>query len=334
MYFVDAEQGEEEFFLQHLDGHDVRFVPNLGDVPNDAELVSLFIGSNVDTAFLEAHPKLRLVATRSHSTEHIDLPACAARHVTVVSVPSYGENTVAEHTFALILALSRRLREVMTLPGHGHFSYEAARGFDLFGKTLGLIGAGRIGRRVAVLAKGFGMEVLAVDPVPDSAMDGILTYVTLPELLARSHVISLHASLTADTYHLIDSATLAQCRRGVLIINTARGTLINTQALRNALESGQVGGAGLDVLQDERVMRQSVSQILSAQIIEHLRSDALASEARDADRLRAMQELMMADAILSRSNVVFTPHVAFNSEEAIQWLREVTLENIRSFLKS
>jgi D-lactate dehydrogenase len=156
-------------------------------------------------------------------------------------------------------------------------------------------------------------------------------FVPLEELLAQAHVITLHSSLSAATYHILNRETLAQCRPGVLIINTARGALIDSEALRDALDSGQVGGAGLDVLQDERVMRQSASHIIAADIVQHLRSDAQAHEARDADRVRELQELMLGEALLARSNVVFTPHVAFNSVEAIQRLQVITAENITAF---
>jgi D-lactate dehydrogenase len=155
--------------------------------------------------------------------------------------------------------------------------------------------------------------------------------VELDALLAESHIISLHASLTPQSYHLINRETLAKCRPGVIIINTARGSLIDTAALRDALESGHVGGAGLDVLEDERILRDTATHIITDRILAHLRSDALASESRDADRLRELEELMLGDAVLARSNVVFTPHVAFNSIEAVNRLRLVTVENIAAF---
>jgi D-lactate dehydrogenase len=239
---------------------------------------------------------------------------------------------VAEHTFALILALSRRLREVMFAP-KGNFSYGATRGFDLAGKTIGIIGMGRIGQRVAELAHAFRMSVLAYDVDHPDGLERALdfTYVPLEKLLRESHIISLHAPLSAETYHIINREALAQCQPGVLIVNTARGALIDTEALREALDSGHVGGAGLDVLQDERVMRQSVSKIISADIVQHLRSDATAHDARDADRVRELQELMLGDAILAKTNVVFTPHVAFNSVEAVERVKEITVENITAF---
>ncbi len=334
IYFIKAERSTEEFFFGKLDSHDVRYVGDIGEVAEDAEVISVFIDTPVGELFLSAHPRVKLIAARSNSVEHIDLAACRARGIVVCAVPQHGVTTVAEHTFALILALSRRLREVMAMPKGRRFSYEGTRGFDLAGKTLGIVGMGGIGQRVAALAHGFAMEVIATDHAarPDLASELNFRYVPFEELLARSHVISLHANLTAETFHLIDASALAKCRRGVLIINTARGALLDTRALRDALESGHVGGAGLDVLEDERVMRTSATDIISSAIVAHLRSDVVASEAHDADRLREMQELILGDELLARTNVVFTPHVAFNSVETVAQLRRITLENIEAFV--
>jgi D-lactate dehydrogenase len=332
LYFTETEPFEQEYLSPQFPEHEVRFVPKIEDVAEDAEVVSGFIYSPVGPEFLEAHPALRLVTTRSTATDHLDVAACHARGVTVCHVPGYGDTTVAEHTFALLLALSRRLRETMLTPTRGKFSYEAVRGFDLCGKTLGIIGAGHIGRRVAALARAFQMEVLAFDVVTSEEEPG-MQFVPLDDLLARSHVVSLHASLTDATRHVLNRETLAKCRRGVLVINTARGGLIDTGALRDALDSGQVGGAGIDVLEDERVMRAPASRIIASEIVAKLHADANAREAHDAERLAALQEIMLGDAILSRPNVVFTPHVAFNSEEAVERLLATTVENIRAFLE-
>lgn len=335
IYFVETEPSEEEFFGSALAEHEVHFVGELEDVAEDVEILSTFIQSKVDVAFLAAHPRLRLVATRSTATDHIEFPSCASRHVTVCNVPSYGDTTVAEHTFALILALARRLREVMLNPKNTRFSYEATRGFELAGRTIGIVGMGRIGQRVAALASAFEMRVLAsdIDAPPALAKTLHFEFVPIDRLFAEADIISLHATLSPETYHILNAENLAKCRRGVIVVNTARGALVDTVALREALDSGQVGGAGLDVLQDERVLRQRATNIIAADIVKHLRSDASAQDARDADRLRELQELMLGDELLTRSNVVFTPHVAFNSAEAVGRLRRTALENIQAFVK-
>jgi D-lactate dehydrogenase len=334
IYFVETEPGEQEFYGSAFSAHDVHFVATLDEVGDDAEVLAPFINGRVSAEFLGDHPRLRFVTTRSTATDHIDLPACQAHGVAVAHVPFHAETTVAEHTFALLLALSRRLREVMLGPKDGRFSYERTRGFELARKTLGIIGMGYIGRRVATLAQAFEMQVLAYDlDQPASVADALgFTFVPLDEVLARADILSLHAPLTPATYHLINRETLAKCQRGVIIINTARGSLIDTQALREALDSGHIGGAGLDVLQDERVLRERASNIIAADIIAHLRSDAQAFDARDADRIRELEELMLGDALLARSNVVCTPHVAFNSMEAVARLQQMTVENIHAYV--
>lgn len=334
IYFVEAERAEEDFFATQLDEHDLRLAAHLDEVGPDAEIISTFINGRIDVDFLAAHPHLRLIATRSQAIDHIDLEACQARGICVANVPHYGDTTVAEHTFALILATSRRLRELMLTPKNSRFSYEGTRAFDLAGKTLGIVGMGRIGQRVAALAEAFRMNVIACDVKEEAGVASTLHFEFVPheELFARSHIISLHTPLTPETYHIINRENLALCRPGVIIINTARGALVDTAALVEALDSGQVGGAGLDVLQDERVLRESAAHIIAGDIVKHLRADAIAHEARDADRIREVQDLMLSDAVLSRSNVFFTPHVAFNSVEAVARLREVTVENIKSFI--
>ena len=333
IYFTEAESAEDDYFAEHLEEHDLRHAAQLDEVGDDVEVLSTFINSKIDAPFLDAHPRLKLIATRSQAVDHIDLEACQARGVRVANVPHYGDTTVAEHTFALILATSRRLRALILAPKNARFSYEAHRAFDLAGKTLGIIGMGRIGQRVAALGEAFHMKVVASDVKESAHIARTLHFEFVPheELFSRAHIISLHTPLTPETYHIINRENLALCRPGVIIINTARGALVDTAALVAALDGGQVGGAGLDVLQDERVLRESAAHIIAGDIVKHLRSDAVAHEARDADRLREVEDLMLSDAVLSRANVFFTPHVAFNSAEAVARLREVTVENIKSF---
>jgi D-lactate dehydrogenase len=300
-------------------------------------LLVILFWTRIDAAFLAAHPQLRLVATRSSGYDHIDLLACREREIIVCSVPSYGENTVAEHTFALILTLTRRLREVAAAKRQGRFSFEDFRGFDLYGKTLGVIGTGRIGLHVIRLARGFGMEVVAFDSHPADVIASLLdyTYASLDEVLRRSHVLSLHVPLTPATVHLLDREAFAKCRDGVIVINTARGGVIDTEALLEALDSGRVAGAGLDVLEDERVFRLAASRLITDQIVEFLHGNAVSPEERhqrDPGRLEDLRTLGRNEALLARPDVVFTPHVAFNSVEAVERIDQVTIDNIRGFI--
>ncbi|RYD70636.1 MAG: hydroxyacid dehydrogenase [Verrucomicrobiaceae bacterium] len=336
-YFVATEPAEEAFFREALPECELRFVSDLTEVEADVEGMSIFIQCCVDAAFLENHPKLRMVTTRSGAVDHIDLQACRSRGVTVGHVPVYGETTVAEHTFALILALSRRLREVMAVPAQGQFSYAGARGFDLAGKTLGVVGMGHIGQRVARFGHCFSMRVLAYDPIEmsaDFAEKHKIEWASLENLLREAHVVTLHVLLSPVTRHILNRETLALCRPGVLIVNTARGGLIDTMALMEALDSGHIGGVGLDVLEDERVLRKGATDIISAEIVKHLQEDASPEQdqVHRERRVRDLQELMVSHSMLTRPNVVFTPHVAFNSVEAVERLNTVTVENIRAFL--
>ncbi|MDI6856874.1 MAG: hydroxyacid dehydrogenase [Dehalococcoidia bacterium] len=282
----------------------------------DAEVVSVFIRSQITRTVLSELPRLRLIATRSTGYDHIDLQACDERGVTVSNVPSYGENTVAEHTFALILALSRNTHRAYQRTVQGNFALEGLEGFDLKGKTLGVVGAGNIGLHVIRIAKGFAMEVLSYDVRQDHLLSEVLgfQYVPLEELLRRSDIVTLHAPLMRETYHLMNERTLRMMKRGALLINTARGALVDTNALIQALDQGIVGGAGLDVLEGEELIQEE-SQLLTDGVAE--------------DKLRV---LLQNHILMRRPNVVITPHIGFFSREALQRIIEATIENVEAWL--
>jgi len=336
IYFTEAEPGERIKFASELEEHEVYFADSLEEVESDAEILSTFIYSPITEEFLSVHPSLKLVVTRSTTWDHIDLKRCAEHGVTVCTISSYGDYTVAEHTFALILALSRRLREVAEASKQHALSYESLRCFELHGKTMGVIGTGRIGLETIRLAKAFGMRVIANDIHPRTDMAELMgyRYVKFEELLRESHVISLHATLTPDSQHMIDRAALSKCKPGAFLINTSRGGLIDTKALLEALDAGIIAGAGLDVLEDEAVMRRDSSDIISDQIIRHMQGifSSMPSTAQDPSRVKELQDLIHNERLLAHKGVVFTPHVAFNSVEAVERIRRMTLENIRSFI--
>jgi D-lactate dehydrogenase len=322
IFVFEAEPREEQAFDALKAAGDVRLVfEPLGtaNAPgfSDAEVVSTFIYSELGRGVLEQLPSLKLIATRSTGHDHIDTAYCAEHGITVCNVPSYGENTVAEHVFALLLALSHRLIEGVERARNGRFSPDGLQGFDLAGKLLGVIGAGTIGRHVIRIAKGFGMKVLAYDVAPDTHLAENLGffYVEFEELLARSDVISLHVPAMPGTHHLLSSKAFAQMKHGVIIINTARGSLIDSRALILALRSGKVGGAGLDVLPDEPLIREEAELICSIFCNQH--------DLRD----------LVADHVLLRMpNVIVTPHSAFNTREAVGRIVETTAENILAFI--
>ncbi len=212
----------------------------------DAEIVSTFIYSKLDRQVLEKLPSLRLIATRSTGFDHIDMEYCAERGIAVANVPSYGENTVAEHVFALLLAISHRLPEAMERAQRGQFSPEGSQGFDLAGKTLGVIGTGRIGQHVIRIARGFQMDVLAHDVAPDPDLAGRLgfRYVGLDDLYAAADIVSLHVPSLPETRAHARPDAFRRMKDGVVVINTARGDLIDTRALIQRADQRQGRGGG------------------------------------------------------------------------------------------
>lgn len=220
----------------------------------DAEILSTFIYSRIGPDELNALPKLKLLATRSVGTNHIDLAACRERGVIVCNVPDYGSHVIAEHVFALLLGTLRHIHEGDARVEGGVFDYRGLRGMALRGKTLGIIGTGKIGRRAAQIAHGFGMTILAVDPCKTIELIDLLgvRYVSLEELLAQSDILTLHIPLTPQTEHLINGKQIVTMRDGVILVNTARGELIDSQALLDALRSGKIAYALLDVLEHEK----------------------------------------------------------------------------------
>jgi D-lactate dehydrogenase len=337
IYFAEPEPSDIKFFEDALPEHELYFAEYDSEVESGCEILSIYIHSKIDSAFLDRHRQLQFVTTRSAGHDHIDIAECARRGIKVANVPGGDANTVAEHTFALILTLARRLFEVREANKLSAFRYEKLRATDLKGKTLGVIGTGRIGLHVVHIALAFGMEVIAYEPYRPSLMAEIfgVRYVSLEELLRKSDVITLHAPLTPETYHLLDREALAKCRKGVTIVNTARGALIDTDALIEALESGRVAGAGLDVLEQESVMRKEADKIIADQIVAALQNQTLSEEEarlRDPNRLKQFERLRRNQSLLSRRDVFFTPHVAFNSMEAVARINRVTVENIKAFL--
>lgn len=332
--FTGTESEEREFFSEEFGGHDLTFPAGLDGVPGDVEVLSIFINESIGEDFLERHPDLRFIATRSMSCDHIDLEACAKHRVAIAHVAGYGENTVAEHTFALMLALSRRIRESTEAALAGRFTHEKFRGMDLRGSTLGVVGAGRVGLHVIRIAGAFGMKVLAYDASPNPLHTELLDfkYTSFEHLLRESHVLTLHIPLNEQTRHILNRDTLSICRPGVLLINTARGRLIDSEALIEALDSGQVGGAGLDVIEEEGVFHGGATALLGAQIADRVRGADADRISLPVGRLKEISRYISSNALLRRPQVVFTPHNAYNSTESRDFISKTTSENIRNHL--
>jgi D-lactate dehydrogenase len=322
--FVEAEEWEHAD-LVHRCAHDCQVysrgerledVPD-HDIPDGIAVLSPFIHSRVTDDQLDRLPELKLVATRSTGVDHIDTDACNQRGVVVSNVPSYGENTVAEHTFALLLALTRKVHRCYDRTVRGDFSIRGLQGVDLFGKVFGCLGTGKIGIRALRIASGFGMRLLAYDVQPreDLAEEIGFEYVGFDDLLARSDVLSVHVPYNEKTHHLIDAAAIEKMPDGAIVVNTARGAVVDSQALIEALQRDKLGGAGLDVLESEAAIGEE-AEILSS--------------AYDENTLKS---IVRNHALLRMPNVVITPHVGFNSREAVQRIIDTTLDNIHGFLK-
>jgi len=322
--FFEMEDWEKEYVTaSSKGGHKLRFFSEHLSLKNaakikDCEIIASFIYSVIDKRILDMLPKLKMIATMSTGYDHIDLAECAKRGVTVCNVPFYGENTVAEHTFALILALSRRIYLSIARTKTGSFELDGLRGFDLKGKTLGLVGTGHISAHVARMAYGFEMNILGYDLMknPELEKDYGLKYVSLAEIFKKSDIISLHLPLNDKTKHIINSKNLNIMKKEAIIINTARGQLIDTNALVKALQEKRIGGAGLDVLEEEMAIKEE-KELLTSNFSSKI----------------DMKTLIENHILLKFDNVIITPHNAFNSEEALHRIFDTTIENIQTFSK-
>ncbi|MDH0748279.1 2-hydroxyacid dehydrogenase [Pseudomonas sp. GD03842] len=272
-------------------------------------VICAFINDDLSTPVLErlAAGGTRLVALRSAGFNHVDLPAARRLGLTVVRVPAYSPHAVAEHAVALILSLNRHLHRAYNRTRDGDFTLHGLTGFDLVGKTVGVVGTGQIGAAFARIMAGFGCRLLAYDPYPNPdvlALGG--RYLPLEQVLSQAQIVSLHCPLNDDTRHLINADSLSRMPRGAMLINTGRGALVDTPALVDALKTGQLGYLGLDVYEEE------------AQLFFEDRSDL------------PLQDDVLA-RLLTFPNVVITAHQAFLTHEALGAIAQTTLENIRQW---
>lgn len=322
--FVELEPWEKKY-VQHALGqkHQLVFIDKALNAKNaakaaDAEVLAIFIYSTITKELLDKLPKAKLITTMSTGFDHIDLDACAARGITVCNVPAYGDNTVAEHTFALILAVARKIVESVERTRKGNFTLNGLMGIDLKGKTLGVVGTGKIGRNVAHIgSEGFGMKVIAHDLFPDEqlAQECGFTYVPFEKLLAESDIITFHVPLTKETTHMLNMKNLGMVKKGAILINTARGAVIETGAIVAGLQKGIFSGVGLDVLEEECAIREEKELLTS-------------TFKQKCDLMTLLQEHIL----LQQPNVIITPHSAFYSKEALQRILDTTVNNINAFL--
>jgi D-lactate dehydrogenase len=271
--------------------------------------VCSFVNDHVDGPALEelARGGVRIVALRSAGFNHVDLPAAERLGIRVTRVPEYSPHAVAEHAVALVLALNRNIHRAHARVREGNFSLEGLVGFDLHGRTVGIVGTGRIGATCALIFRGFGCRVVAFDLRPDPALVAAgVAYLPLPEVFAASDVLSLHVPLTPRTHHMIDAEALGVMKRGVMLINTGRGALIDSRALIAALKTGHVGSAGLDVYEEEEgIFFRDLSD-------------------------RVLQDDVLA-RLLTFPNVLITSHQAFLTREALGNIATTTLGSLSAF---
>ncbi len=319
--FFELEAWEKEYVRERLGGFECRFYdhPLAGESiaqVSDCPVLVVFVHSEIDKKMIDALPNLRYLTTMSTGFDHIDLDACKARGIPVSNVPAYGDNTVAEHAFALILALTRRLIPSIDRTRTFDFTTEGLTGIDLKGKTIGIVGCGRIGQHAIRMAKGFEMNVLVFDVKKDPQLAKELgfDYADLNDLFARSDIISLHVPYNKFTHHLINKESIQHIKRGAYLINTARGGLVETEALIEALDTGIIAGAGLDVLEGECEIKEE-KQLLTKRF-------------KDTCDLKM---ILQDHALMRHPDVIVTPHNAFNSHEALLRIMDTTIGNIKAF---
>jgi len=305
---------DEQFLGPALSGHEVVFFePRLShqtaDLAAGYEVVSVFVHDALDAPCLErlAAGGTKLVALRCAGFNNVDIKAAQSLGIRVVRVPAYSPHAVAEHTVALILALNRKLTRAYNRVREGNFSLNGLLGFDLHGKTAGVVGTGKIGAQVARILHGFGCRLLAYDVQEDAACRDLgASYLPLDELLAQSDIVTLHCPLLPATEHLIDESALGRMKQGVMLINTSRGGLVDTRAVIGGLKSGKIGYLGLDVYEEEEDL---FFEDLSTNVIQ------------DDTFMR----------LLTFPNVLITGHQAFFTDSALEKIAQTTAENIAAY---
>ncbi|MEK7535280.1 MAG: NAD(P)-dependent oxidoreductase [Patescibacteria group bacterium] len=318
----EVEPWEQEFLkdkLQHkveLEFFNHRLTYDNMHEAASANYIVSFIYSDLSHQVLTHLPKVKGIATMSVGVDHIDLAETAKRDIVVSNVPAYGPNTVAEHTAALLLAMSRKIVESVERTREGIYEYTGLSGWDLLGKTLGIVGTGKIGAHVARIANGFGMKLIGFDPHPNTELTEKfgMEYMELPELLGKADVITIHVPLTPENKHMLSTEQFKLMKKGVVILNTARGGLVDADALLEALEDGTVSQAGIDVLEDEGLLKEE-KEFFSPYF-----------------KLKDYQMAMADHALMRHPHVLLTPHNAFNSKESMRNILNTTVENVEGMV--
>lgn len=310
--FFDAKPYDRTWFDQlnqhyHIKYYEHKLTPDTISLAHGCEAVIPFVNDTLDRTVIDGlcQEGIKMIALRCAGYNNVDRDAARGR-IPVVRVPGYSPYAVAEFTMGLLLTLNRKIHKAYFRTRDFNFSLNGLVGFDLHGRTVGVIGTGKIGQIFIRICQGFGMHVLAYDPYP--VQDAGFPYVSLEELLAKSDIISLHCPLTKQTRHLINRDTIAQMKDGVYLLNTSRGMLVESESLLDALKNGKIAGAGLDVYEEE-------------------------TEFFFEDRSDTVQRDTLLSLLVSMPNVVLTSHQAFLTNEALHNIAQVTLDNLDAYFK-
>ncbi len=310
--FYDAKEYDRTSFERYSGSEDMTFKffdtklnEDTVELAKESDAVCVFVNDTVNAAVIDKLYEygVKIIALRSAGYNNVDVQAAFGK-VHVVHVPAYSPYAVAEHAMALLLTSIRRIHKAYNRTREFNFSLNGLTGFDLHSKTVGVIGTGKIGRIFIDICRGFGMKVIAYDAYP--AKDSGIDYVTLEELFKESDIISLHCPLTPETNHMIDEAAIEKMKKGVVIVNTSRGALIDTEALLKGIKARKVGAACLDVYEEE-------ADIFFEDRSGHILNDDLLSR------------------LISMPNVIVTSHQAFLTQEALYNIAETTVKNIKSY---
>ncbi len=310
--FFDAKPYDRTWFDQlnqhyHIKYYEHKLTPDTISLAHGCEAVIPFVNDTLDRTIIDGlcQEGIKMIALRCAGYNNVDRDAARGR-IPVVRVPGYSPYAVAEFTMGLLLTLNRKIHKAYFRTRDFNFSLNGLVGFDLHGRTVGVIGTGKIGQIFIRICQGFGMHVLAYDPYP--VQDASFPYVPLEELLAKSDIISLHCPLTEQTRHLINRDTIARMKDGVYLLNTSRGMLVESESLLDALKNGKIAGAGLDVYEEE-------------------------TEFFFEDRSDMVQRDTLLSLLVSMPNVVLTSHQAFLTNEALHNIAQVTLDNLDAYFK-
>lgn len=283
---------------------------NPDDETKDAEAISVFVNGKIDAQLLEKFPNLKYIFTRSVGFDHIDINYCNLKNIKIYTAKHYGDNTIAEYTFAILLSAIRHIPSAISDVKAGQVKQSKYRGLELFGKTLGIIGLGSIGKQVARIAKAFSMNVVYHDVSPDSEHK----FVTLDELFKKSDIITLHVPYLPQTAHIINAYAFSLMKDGVVIVNTARGELIDIDSLIENLNNEKVSYVASDVLECENILHGNYKKDFCLSCVD----------------THCLQKFFLNNKLMNTENVVITPHIAYNTNEAVKRISEITLKNIKN----